>query len=100
MMKNHEHTPTYVADGVQYPFNDLYGYPDSFLRARLNSAYVLGAGSLPARHRGIVLDIGSWHGHGIDTISSTLQSEQIVSSDMDISVLQHQNMVLKPKMLL
>lgn len=85
----------YFAAGVAYPESDLFGYPDTLIRGRVDIAYkypsTLLSGSNPER----VLDIGSCHGHGVNTIQQIMRPRLIVSSDRWIDFLQAQQRVLK-----
>lgn len=71
----------YQAAGMWYSENDLFGYPDSLIRARLSSAYRFAARQLQQYNPKQIIDIGSCHGHGVDEISQTLQPEFVYSTD-------------------
>lgn len=83
----------YTAAGVRYPAEDLFGYPDTLIRARMDSAYKESCKVLDNQPQS-VLDIGSCHGHGIKTIRDELAPEFLVSSDRWIDFLQAQRKVI------
>lgn len=83
----------YTAAGVRYPAEDLFGYPDTLIRARMDSAYKESCKVLNHQPQSI-LDIGSCHGHGIKTIRDELAPGFIVSSDRWTDFLQAQRKVI------
>jgi len=85
---------SYIASGKIYPIEDLFGYPDSLIRARTESAYKWGIVCLPITARKII-DLGSCHGHGIDTIRRNLDNcDLLISADRWIDYLDIQRRVI------
>lgn len=85
----------YVQDGtgIRYPIGDLYGYPDSLIRARTEAAYVCGV-ELISNSPSTVLDYGSGRGHGLVNIQEALHPKRIISLDMHQPYLDAQRLVL------
>lgn len=66
--------------GIKYPIGDLFGYPDSLIRARTETAYSCGV-NLITNSPSTVLDYGSGRGHGLVNIQDTLRPSRIISLD-------------------
>lgn len=79
---------------MRYPEEDLFGYPDTLVRSRLSAAYLNACNILRPFEPETVLDIGSYHGHGVNTIARELDPKTIVSSDKLINFLEIQQRVL------
>lgn len=72
---------TQETTGIRYKIGDLYGYPDSLIRARTGAAYKFAADQLSNRaNNGIIVDYGSGRGHGIPIIKQ-LCPKTIISID-------------------
>lgn len=84
----------YLSAGIKYPAEDLFGYPDSLIKARVDSAYKFGCQLISTRERNIVLDLGSGHGHGVVTINQGLSPQHILSTDANFSFIEAQSSVL------
>lgn len=84
----------YISAGIRYPAEDLFGYPDSLIKARLDAAYRFGCELIPGRKRERTLDIGSGHGHGVVTINRMLSAGNTISSDANFSFIEAQHSVL------
>lgn len=92
-----QETGFYIAAGRTYPDSDLFGYPDSLIRARVGAAYknaCLQIGQDSFRS-GRVLDIGSCHGHGVATIKQMLSPSVVVSTDRWVDFLLSQKRGLR-----
>jgi len=92
----------YKAAGKWYPESDLFGYPDSLIRSRVNFAYLMGCYFLLKHYdekveKMTVSDIGSCHGHGVDTIQTLLKPKQVLSLDRWYEFLFAQSRVIKPR---
>lgn len=70
----------YISAGIRYPNSDLFGYPDTLIRSRVDAAYRQACRLLSPIPQNI-LDFGSGHGHGIKTIVDHLQPDLAVSVD-------------------
>ena len=66
--------------GIRYPEGDLFGYPDSLIRARTKFAYEFGVKNLSGDYQR-VMDYGSGRGHGVKVIGDYLKPKTIVSVD-------------------
>lgn len=67
--------------GIRYRIGDLYGYPDSLIRARTSAAYRHAVDVLLERSQpDTVVDFGSGRGHGILAIQE-LYPKRIISID-------------------
>ena len=62
-MKNKEQYYYLSGEGRRFPAEDLYGYTDSLIIARLGAAYKFGCQLIREKERGVVADVGSGHGH-------------------------------------
>jgi ubiquinone/menaquinone biosynthesis C-methylase UbiE len=89
----------YKAAGRWYPESDLFGYPDSLIRSRVNFAYQVGCDLLKKYNyeTNTIADIGSCHGHGVNTIQTLLEPKQVLSLDRWYDFLFAQSRVIKPR---
>lgn len=89
----------YLAAGRWYPENDLFGYPDTLIRARTNFAYQAGCSLISDGHQTaeVIADIGSCHGHGIKTIQEILSPLHTLSLDRWYEFLYAQKNVMHPQ---
>lgn len=83
---------TQETTGIKYPIGDLYGYPDSLIRARTGAAYAYSIQLLPDKYDA-VLDIGSGRGHGVKAINDRMSPKTLVSLDKYFPYLQAQRIV-------
>ncbi len=80
----------YSVKGARYPISDHYGYPDTFIRRRVDWAYRFGIDTSPQLIEGrVTLDIGSCHGHGLEKIRN-LEPKLLISADRWIDFLKKQ----------
>lgn len=70
-----------LSTGDRYPIDDLYGYPDTLIRSRVNISYKEGSGKVLNCSPAVVIDIGSCHGHGVKSIVEILNPELTLSTD-------------------
>ena len=89
----------YIAAGIWYPEEDLFGYPDTLIRGRVSFAYEIGCHLLIEKkiEIGTVADIGSCHGHGVKTIQTLLRPKQVLSLDRWYDFLFAQSRVIDPR---
>lgn len=85
---------TQETTGIRYKVGDLFGYPDSLIRARTSAAYQYGLQLLPQRQYNTIVDFGSGRGHGVKAIQDTLSPKQIISIDKHLPYLESQRIAL------
>lgn len=81
-------------EGRKYPAEDLFGYTDSLIIARLRAAYNFGSQLIHGRENKVVADLGSGHGHGAVAIREFLTPETIISGDIDFTYVRAQSLAL------
>lgn len=80
----------YTVKRARYPIGDLYGYPDTFIRRRVDWSYSFGINNNPQTiMERVSLDIGSCHGHGLEKISHR-EPGLLISADRWIEFLKKQ----------